>query len=151
MRVFNSFFCPACRRDFPLFMFGPRVIRNGLFRWPYFRCSKCGLLCSVGVHWVDAVWAWPGTVALLSVMVWFKEASGLRHSTGFILVYGAIGGLVIGIGLRRGFRLRPLFSRVSEGGSAVLEARTQTETASNNASHATSEPASGAASSAHQG
>jgi len=141
MRVFNSFFCPGCTRDFPLFARGTQVIRNGPFRWPYFRCSRCSLLSGVRVHWVDAMWAWPVTIMLLSVMVEFKEVSGLRHSTGFMLVYGAIGGLVIGIGFRRGCRLQPLFSNADTRESSEPEARAERRTGSDDAPHAASEAA----------
>ena len=60
---------------------------------------------------MDALWSWPLTVLVLLVFIPFLEKQHFafrlfrNHTLFYVVVVGIICGIVIGIGVRRGYRL----------------------------------------------
>ena len=60
---------------------------------------------------MDALWSWPLTALILLVLIPFLEMQHFafqlfrNHTIFYVVVGGIISGLIIGIGVRRGYRL----------------------------------------------
>jgi hypothetical protein len=108
-KFINSCSCPTCNNPLPFIGYA-RWKQTRYFPYPRFKCPNCGAISEMKVCWEDAIVAWPLTFfVVLGMANVFNSsffASYRCESSGIdAIVFGAIAGLVIGLGGRRGCRL----------------------------------------------
>ena len=68
MSLLNSYVCPDCNKQFPLFIRPSIRINRGLLV-PYLKCPNCGQIFRSKIEIFTAVWVWPLTLILFAVWI----------------------------------------------------------------------------------
>ena len=110
-KIINNCACPQCDNPLPFLIGFSKWRKIGFFLQPKYECFNCGTISKMKVSWPDALWAWPLTIlVVVGTARFFKGipffASFLDNPSGMgAVVFGAIVGIMAGLGGRRGFRL----------------------------------------------
>ena len=115
-KLINNCACPHCDNPLPFLIRSSRWRKIGFFLRPKFECHICGTISEMKVYWFDALWSWPLTVFVVVGAARLSRSIPLFAS--FLdspsnigaIVFGAIAGVLIGLGFRRGFRLFQVLS-----------------------------------------
>jgi len=127
MSILNTLICPNCGVPFPLIIRRSMAVRRGFLLSPFFRCSNCTKLSLSKVCWKRAILNIPLAVGIAGGLAYIFRTSQWSKALYDILpaLYGLIiglpAGLILGIGIRRSFRLIPIQSSDLAGsGSSIL-------------------------------
>lgn len=110
MSLVNSFFCPSCGKQFPIWVKPSQQVRRGFFSKPDFKCQHCGQTCRSRIDFTSALIAWPITALYTSAMLYAVQTEFFREfRKDFLLLYIPFVWLFIlapfFLGLRRGLKL----------------------------------------------
>ena len=112
MSILNTFICPHCGNQFPIFIKPSMTTRRGFFSKPDIQCQKCGQLCRAKIDFKRSLIVWPLTAVYLVIMYFLLEASQLPcklNKEGLwllsIIVVFSVFLIPILVGIRSGFIL----------------------------------------------
>ena len=112
MSILNTFICPYCGNQFPIFIKPSMTIRRGFFSKPDIQCQKCGQLCRAKIDFKRSLIFWPLTAVYFVIMYYLLEASQLTcklNKEGLwlisIIVVFTVFLIPILVGMRSGFIL----------------------------------------------
>ncbi len=127
MSVLNSFICPNCGNQFPLFIKPSMTNRRGFFSKPDIQCQKCGQLCRAKIDFTRSLFAWPLTAVYAVLIIFLLQTSELPcklYKEGYwlitfiVLAFIYIIPIIIGIG--EGFKLIRAQDDVATGHPKLL-------------------------------
>ncbi len=109
MSVVNSFFCPSCGNQFPLWLKPSLQVRRGFFSKPDLKCQQCGQICRSRIDITSALIAWPVTVLYVGSMLYAVRTEFFREFRRELFLYIPFVWLFIlaplFVGLKRGFKI----------------------------------------------
>ena len=75
----NSYSCPKCSAQFPLFIRPSMTIRRGLLV-PYLKCANCGQISRGKINYFSAIWIWPLTISAFAGIYILRSSVNLPES-----------------------------------------------------------------------
>lgn len=134
MSVVNSFSCPSCGNQFPLWLKPSLQVRRGFFSKPDLKCQQCGHICRSKIDVSSALIAWPITALYTSAMFYTLQTEFFREfRKDFLLLYILFVWLFIlapfFLGLRRGFKLIKVQNESISNKSTIIKNLTAVITA----------------------
>jgi hypothetical protein len=79
MSLLNSYICPKCGNQFPLFLSPSTTIRKGLFSAPDLKCQRCGQISHAKVDFKSAVICWPLVGLYMVIMHYALRSEFFRN------------------------------------------------------------------------
>ncbi len=104
MSIYNSYVCPRCRRDYPIFIPPSLRINRGLLT-PFLRCPHCGQVSRQQIDIKRAVWLWPLIICFFVAVVYCLRMFLPRDARLLSLLVVVVSLLPVFIGYRFGLRL----------------------------------------------
>ena len=104
MFLLNSYICPNCNKQFPLFIRPYIRINRGLLT-PHLKCPYCSQICRPKIDVSSAIWIWPLTIILFAIWIYtLRTIFDYKLTISYILL-DVVSLVLFNIGLRRGFKL----------------------------------------------